>query len=139
MLSESVLPAANSLNFRIISEGLFQPILQLTLTKNIPGTISGTANLILKELGRELNLCFKIYGIYKIIPHSSRIWVSLKGYKNNNNELSLEIEMNKEWTTGIANYQYHGQHTKIIRNATVSSELFVKTQFKTQNYSSPFF
>jgi hypothetical protein len=143
MLSKSIHTAAGSLNFRIISEGLFQPILQLSLTKITAGTLSGTANLIIKELGRESNLCFKIHGNYKTILHSTGILISLKGEtladKDNNNLFSLEMEMNEEWTTGVASYQYQVNPLKIIRNATVSSILFIRTEFKAQDYSFSFY
>lgn len=143
MLSKSIHTAAGNLNFRIISEGLFQPILQLSLTKSSAGSLSGTANLIIKELGRESNLCFKILGNYKTILHSSGILVSLKGGafadKDNNQLFSLEMEMNNEWTTGIASYQYQENPARIIRNATVSSVLFIRTEFKAQDYSFSFY
>lgn len=143
MLSKSIHTAAGNLNFRIISEGLFQPILQLSLTKSSAGSLSGTANLIIKELGRESNLCFKIHGNYKTILHSSGILVSLKGGafadKDNNQLFSLEMEMNNEWTTGIASYQYQENPARIIRNATVSSVLFIRTEFKAQDYSFSFY
>ncbi|WP_342332418.1 hypothetical protein [Pedobacter sp. FW305-3-2-15-E-R2A2] len=143
MVSKSIHTAAGSLNFRIISEGLFQPILQLSLTKSSAGSLSGTANLIIKELGRESNLCFKIHGNYKTLPNSPGILISLKGDtfadKDNDDLFSLEMEMNTEWTTGIASYQYQAKPAKIIRNATVSSVLFIRTVFKAQDYSFSFY
>lgn len=143
MLSKSIHTATGSLNFRIISEGLFQPILQLSLTKNSAGSLSGTANLIIKELGRESNLCFNIHGNYKSIAHAPGILISLKGDtfadKDNNHLFSLEMEMNSEWTTGIASYQYQANPARIIRNATVSSVLFIRTEFKAQDYSFSFY
>ena len=143
MLSKSIRAATGSLNFRILSEGLFQPILQLSLTKSSNGSLSGTANLVIKELGRESNLCFKIHGSYKPLQHSSGILINLKGDtfadKDNDDQFSLEMEMNNEWTTGIASYQYQAKPAKIIRNATVSSVLFVRTVFKAQDYSFSFY
>ncbi|RQO73901.1 hypothetical protein DBR43_00385 [Pedobacter sp. KBW06] len=143
MLSKSIHAANGSLNFRILSEGLFQPILQLSLTKNSAGSLSGTANLTIKELGRESNLSFKIHGTYKPLLHSTGILISLKGNafadKGNDDLFSLEMEMNNEWTTGIASYQYQANPAKIIRNATVSSVLFVRTEFKAQDYSFSFY
>lgn len=135
--------ATCSLNFRVLSEGLFQPILQLSLSKSSTGFISGTANPIIKELGRESSLSFKIHGNYKSLKNSSRIVVSLKGDayadKDNNDLFSLEMEMNEEWTTGIASYQYQANPAKIIRNATVSSVLFIRTEFRAQDYSFSFY
>ncbi|SHG45011.1 DUF1842 domain-containing protein [Pedobacter caeni] len=133
----------DSLNLRIISEGLFQPILQLNLTKNSSGNLCGIANLTLKELGRVSDFCFRVHGNYKTIPHSTRILVKLKGdisiHKTSKNQLSIDMEMDKEWTTGIATYQYQIRAANIIRNATVSSVLFTQTQFKTQKYSLSFY
>jgi hypothetical protein len=142
MLSPSVHTTTSNLNFRILSEGLFQPVLQLSLTKSGNGCLSGTATLIVKELGRESNLSFKIHGNYKTLLHSSGILINLKGDtfadKDNDELFSLEMEMNKEWSTGIANYQYQAKSVKIIRNATVSSVLFIRTDFKAQDYSFSF-
>lgn len=143
MLSISDHPGTDSLNLRIISEGLFQPILQLNLTKNSPGNLCGIANLTLKELGRASDFCFRVNGNYKTIPHSTRISINLKGdiaiHKTSKSQLSIEMEMDKEWTTGIATYQYQIRAVNIIRNATVSSVLFAQTQFKTQKYSLSFY
>lgn len=142
MLSPSVHTTADSLNFRILSDGLFQPVLQLSLTKGCNGCLSGTANLIIKELGGESGFRFKIHGNYKTLLHSSGVLINLKGDafadKNNDELFSLEMEMNKEWSTGIANYQYQAKSVKIIRNATVSSVLFIRTEFKAQDYSFSF-
>lgn len=128
MSATSFIPKSSESNYRIISAGLFQPVVNLNLTRTCPNTVTGMANLTIRELGRELNIDFKISGSYSDIPNTNRVRVNLKGYPFKNQTtahmLFLEMEMDKDWKTGIATYQYLNGTDKVIRNATVSSILF---------------
>lgn len=122
------------INLRILSEGLFQPVLHLNLTRDLSGKLSGTAVITVKELNDPLNLSFVVVGSYQNELHDNNLTVQLKGYKLMDDEknacLFLNLEMNQEWTTGICNYQHLHEHSKPVRNATVSSILFAKPPSK---------
>lgn len=122
------------INLRILSEGLFQPVLHLNLQQQKKGIISGTATITIKELTGPLNLSFKVVGNYQNQAQLANVSIQLKGYKLMDSEqnpcLFLNLEMNPEYTTGICNYQYHSEISKNVRNATVSSILFATTPSK---------
>ncbi|WP_316841781.1 DUF1842 domain-containing protein [Pedobacter gandavensis] len=122
------------INLRILSEGLFQPVLHLNLQRHSSGTISGTAVITIKELTGPLNLSFKVVGSYQNQAHLANISIQLKGHKLLDTEqkpcLTVSLEMNAAYTTGICNYHYHGEINKNVRNATVSSILFATTPSK---------
>lgn len=122
------------IDLRILSEGLFQPVVHLNLKRHLSGLVSGTAIFINKELNGPLNLSFKVVGSYLNDLHLTSVSVQLKGYKLLDHEqnpcLHLNLEMNPEWTTGICNYHYHNEINKTVRKATVSSILFAKPPSK---------
>lgn len=130
MIAEPV--PTEPLNLRILSEGLFQPVLHLNLQHQASGRISGTAIITIKELTGPLNLSFKVVGNYQ--NQLANVSIQLKGYKlmdtTQNPCLFLNLEMNPEYTTGICNYQYHSEVSKNVSNATVSSILFATTPSK---------
>ncbi|MCX2453431.1 DUF1842 domain-containing protein [Pedobacter sp. PLR] len=122
------------INLRILSDGLFQPVLHLNLQQHCSGLISGTAIITLKELTGPLNLSFKVLGSYQNHARHASVSLQLKGHKLMDSEqnpcLFLNLEMNTAYTTGICNYHYHSEVNKYIRNATVSSILFATTPSK---------
>lgn len=122
------------INLRILCDGLFQPVLHLSLQPQASGMIFGTAVITIKELTGPLNLSFKVVGSYQTQSQHANVCIQLKGHKLMDSEqnpcLFLNLEMNTEYTTGICNYHYHSDINKYVRNATVSSILFATTPSK---------
>lgn len=134
----SLEPKMNALlHYRIISSGLFQPILQLSLVKKAGNTVTGTAELIIKESGREFRQHYTIRGNYHPVsenrPVQLQIWGHDAQHEDADHGLLLEMEMNEDWATGIAQYQCPGKCNKTIRKATVSSILFANTQMRSSS------
>lgn len=122
------------INLRILSEGLFQPVLHLNLQQQCSGTISGTAIITVKELTGPLNLSFKVSGNYQNQAINPNVSIQLIGHKLLDNDqnpcLFINLKMNEAYTTGICNYSYHNEINKKVRNATVSSIMFATTPSK---------
>lgn len=127
-MSAAFFPKSSPLDYRIISAGLFQPILSLSITRNTSRSITGLADLTMRSLGQQITLNFKIIGNYTIDQQTHKISLRLRGFPTSTQKtdcgLYIEMEMDAEWNTGIATYHYLTAENKIIKNATVYSILF---------------
>ncbi|WP_316821013.1 DUF1842 domain-containing protein [Pedobacter gandavensis] len=132
MITEQIL--TEPINLRVLSEGLFQPVLHLNLQQQPSGTISGTAIITVKEFTGPLNLSFKVFGNYQNDVINPNVSIQLRGYKLLDSDQSpclfINLELNDAYTTGICNYSYQNEIHKKVSNATVSSIMFATTPSK---------
>ncbi|EDM36690.1 hypothetical protein PBAL39_25520 [Pedobacter sp. BAL39] len=124
MPTNNSLTVPTELNFKIIGSDLFQPLLTLALCRHQDCSITGTAQLTAHEICRELNISYKLTGLYRVIAASGRIMVKIIGYSKNQDKFSIDMELDHYWNTGLASYRFENGVERSIKNAAVSRDLF---------------
>jgi len=112
------------LNFKIIGSDLFQPLLTLTLSRQQDCSVTGTAQVTAHEICREMNISYKLTGLYHVIPATGRILVKIVGYSKNQHKFVIDMELDHYWNTGLASYSFENGVERSIKNAAVSRDLF---------------